>query len=49
MSEEHKNNNYNILKGGYKPEEKGLQPGNVSNIVKPPLGGSNVKRPINKK
>nr|WP_175476279.1 hypothetical protein [Evansella caseinilytica] len=49
MGEENKNSNYKISTGGYKLEEKGLQPANVTNIGKPPLGGSNVKRPTNKK
>lgn len=49
VGEENKNSNYKISTGGYKLEEKGLQPANVTNIGKPPLGGSNVKRPTNKK
>lgn len=49
MSKENKSYNNNISKGEGKWEEKGLQPNNVSNVGKPPLGGSNVKKPTNKK
>lgn len=49
MSENKMTNHYNMTKGGHKPEEKGIQPGKVPNVGKPPSGGTNVKAPTNKK
>lgn len=51
MKKEKAVNNHKMEKtGGYQPtEKKGLQPHGITNIGKPPSGGSKVKSPVDKK